>query len=600
MFRTHSEVAQLENVVKKHVFIECDQQGYWKTESTCHRINKMLRCHNHEDLRLVAIGQAFCHLLDELEKDPILFDAGDEGITKSQKSNFQSYLELADSVIVELNTSSAKEVQAQIEAVKTRVIALQYRFGATYGGINREIVIDEELCMKLLDLAYAWKNKQKLYPKNDKTLKDKDIDKMVDACRYPVFVKWLLSNRSLQDVFFKWTIRDNNKVEQFIEFPGICARLRATFLDKRFGRLNPEELAIQIKQMPEYGAKAWSKDICLPFFDGNKKNRISILDESQIVVLNGNRRVTIKYVFEIFAQKSADPGNLCYFETQGITNWRVFECGSWNPETKSYERPDLNSKDWWKQLPVFEIVTKEEAEKRYAVNLKRGEWIKSIKSSRETLDYDLVGRHSYVEIVIPQDNGSYAVYPFGIFPKYYPTQKLQQMHLITQTVEARVSYADENTLYSQRQQAAHSKVISEESGLLMMERIRQDIVRGIKGELPFQIKGENCSHWAQVIFNTDEKENSCDFFKMPLLNMKPTHIVVDKLLSLPTPILNGLYKGLRFFANIEGMFVMENGQRLYKVTPFPEDVKDDEQFQPGQFFGMIEEQRLNGMITFGN
>ena len=598
MFRTQKDVQQFENIIKKHVFIECDRQGNWKPESTCHRINQMLRCHHEKD-RLVAVAKAFCHLLDNLEKTPILFEGG-ESSTKEQVNIYKTYFDLSDTVIEELENDNSKEVQSQLDVVKIRLMGLRYRIGAIHGGLDREILVDEELCKQVFELADGWKSRQKLYPTNDKKLKQRDLDKIIDVCQYPIFAKLLMSDRVLQDVFFKWTIRDNNGVEQFVEFPGVCARLRAAFLDKRVGRLAPSELSIQKPKAPEYGDQAWTKDLCLPFFDGTKTNRVSILDESREVMLNGNRRISIKEIFDIFVYKTVDPGNISYFGSQGISNWRIYECGEWNPKTKSYDRIDLNAKDWWKQLPIFEALTQEQVEKRYALSPKPGEWIKCIKASRESLDYSLFGRHGYVEMVIPLENGLYGVYPFGLFPLDFPTSTLKQAHLITQTVAGRVAYADENTTYSQRQHAVHSRITSAEGGALIMEQIRKDILRGIQNELPFQLKGENCSHWAQEVFNADESNHPCNFFRMQLINMKPSHFVIDKVLDLPTPVLNGILKGLRFLAKKDGMLVTENGKKVHKVSSFAKNINDDEQLQPGLVFGMIEDNRLKGSITFGN
>src|SRR5690349_15219295 len=124
MFRTsQNELQQFSNMIKKHIFIECDNNGRWKQETTCHRINQMLKCHHHENDRLVAIGKAFSSLIDNLEKTPILFEV-DEKITNAQKVNFQTHLELADLVIAELEKGTSKEVEAQLAIVTTRMIGL--------------------------------------------------------------------------------------------------------------------------------------------------------------------------------------------------------------------------------------------------------------------------------------------------------------------------------------------------------------------------------------------------------------------------------------------------------------------------------------------
>lgn len=596
MFRTHQNIEKFSETIKEKKRIVCDKEGeQWKQQNMCHRINEMLKCKTPEHSRLITIGKVFNNLLDSLEKSPILFDAGEE-ITKKQITDLKPYLDLSETVIEELKHGETKEIRAELESIRMKVIGLKYRIGAIHGGLDAEKIVDEEMCQHLISLADRWKDKQKLYPKTDKLLKLRDIQKFVEACQYPLFAKMLLSNTSLQEMFFKWTIRDNNGVAQFIEFPGVCKRLRNSFLEKRLGRLFPEELAIKKTKVQE---NAWKKDICLPFYDGEKTNQISILDETTEVMLNGNWRLTIKEIFDIFAYKSIDPGNISIFGSHGIMNWHIYECGVWNPVRETYDRPNLDSKDWWKELPSFETLTKKEVAERYGVKLNPGEWLKCLKASRETLDYGIFGRHSYFEMIIPLENGMYGVYPFGFFPYHYPTGKLQQMHLITQTVPGRIAYIDENTCYSQRQKATYPKVISEEQGKLILEEIRSDILRSLQGELPFQLKGENCSFWAQKIFNSDEN-NKSNYFEMRILEMKPCHPVIDKMMDLPPPMANGVLKGLRFFANRDGMHLTATGEKIYKISQFATNIHEETQLQPGLLFEKIEEGTLKGGITFGN
>src|SRR5205823_4200730 len=98
---------------------------------------------------------------------------------------------------------------------------------------------------------------------------------------------------------------------------------------------------------------ALEKVICLPFFDGEKISRISILDESQKVELRGNRMLSIKEIFDIFSHKNITPGNVEYLGPTGINNWANHEAGWWNPRTQSYVRPDFSVNKWWEQLPLF-------------------------------------------------------------------------------------------------------------------------------------------------------------------------------------------------------------------------------------------------------
>ena len=90
------------------------------------------------------------------------------------------------------------------------------------------------------------------------------------------------------------------------------------------------------------------------------------------------------------------------------------------------------------------------------------------------------------------------------------------------------------------------------------------------------------------------------FFEMPVLEMKPCHTVIDKMMELPTPMANGILMGLRFFANRDGMHIPAAGDKIYKISSFAKDIHEETQLQPGLLFEKIEEGKLNGRISFGN
>ena len=121
----HQNVEEFSQIIKQKVGIEYDQKGQsWKKESVCHRLTQMLKCHNQEKERLLAIGKIFSGLLDSLEKAPILFNV-DEEITKKQIADLKPYLQLSETIMAELGTNATKEVRAEFETIQLKILGLK-------------------------------------------------------------------------------------------------------------------------------------------------------------------------------------------------------------------------------------------------------------------------------------------------------------------------------------------------------------------------------------------------------------------------------------------------------------------------------------------
>lgn len=322
--------------------------------------------------------------------------------------------------------------------------------------------------------------------------------------------------------------------------------------------------------------------------------------------MTGGWLLSIKEIFDIFSRKNVNPGNIEYFGPTGINNWCNHEIGWWNHKTKSYVRPDVTLPEWWKQLPIFQVVSKEEVERQCLVKLEKGDWIRSIKSTRESLDFGLMGSHGYLEMAIPLDNGKYGIYPFGKYAGNFPTTIAAKMKLITETVKGKIGYPDENPMYSHRQHAFHSKKKKSYEGVDIMSEIQKDLIKSIEGNLTFQMSWENCAHWAQTKLEATEGEAAPNPFKMPLTKIYPTNPVLTALINTPYffepyfPLQPFIMNCFSFFANRNGMTVLENGKKIYKVTPFASNYAEQYQYQPDLLPREIEAEKLHGSITYGN
>lgn len=598
----HGNLKEFTKQLNNNSRIECDKKGNWNIEYTRSKINRMLTCERSEIQQLTNLCSAMCNELDTLEREPVLFK-NNHSFSQEQKEHFSSYFKAALAVENRVLKNPSAKLIPQINALQQRVIALKYRIESIHGGLNPTITADKKLYSQFLRLAQDWKKEQKLYPAKDKKLSLRDICKIQEVCRYPEFTKMLIKDKRLRDTFFKWTVRDNNGVKQFIEFPTVCARIRSTFLDKRIGYLNPDELSVKkIKNRSD----TLEKVICLPFFDGEKVCRMSILDESQKVELNGNRILSIKEIFDIFSHKNITPGNVEFFGPTGINNWGNHESGWWNPRTLSYVRPDFSKTDWWKQLPIFQILPKKELERQYSLNLNKDDWAICMKSTRESLNFELTGTHGYLELAIPLGKDQYAIYPFGKHVTLFPTRTVDQLKMVTQTVQGKIGYPDENPMYSQRQHALFPKILKATEGVKVLDEIKKDIIASTQGNIYFQLSGENCAHWAQSKFALTEGGSALNLFRMQVINMQPTNAVLNAIIHLPDlfkpyinvePYIMGLF---HYFATKGGRTVTENGKETHKVTLFAKTYKDQYQYQPDLLPRKIEDKTLPGHIYYGN
>lgn len=540
--------------------------------------NHCCRNKKKENARLIT---KFCELFDALERKLFTFHEAKEDIEKT-RALFSPYIAAAELFLEYLDDAPQT---LRTDKVWQRIVGLQYRIEEIHGGLDPLGTADPEVFALLIRKAETFKKEQKLFP--EPMLINLDFEKLKETAKYFTFAKLILKHKILRDIFFKWILRDNNGVAQFIEFPATAERMRETFIDKRVGFLNPCELSI-VKINHQ-------KMICLPFFDGENVQRINILNEAQEIILNNQRKLTLKEIFDIFKQKNIEPGNLEYVGKNGIMNWAIYEFGAWNSEKKDYDRIDFSKKEWWKDLPVFNVVSKIFLEKFYKITLGENEWVQIVKATRESLDFDLLKRHGYIEIAIPMGDDLYALYPFGVYPSDFPATTFEQTMLITKTVLGEMAYPDENEFYSQRQHAAFATVISPELGQQKMDAIKKLILKALHGQLTFQFGGENCSFYADEIARNKES-----FFKMPVLEMKPTHPGIEFVLKFPEILQSYSIRLMQILALWYGQPIKEPHNSYYKCTFFADKVGDMQQYQPARLFQQIDKKERKGVISFGN
>lgn len=466
--------------------------------------------------KAILAGTNGIALLNAMEACPILFSS--EEATTQQHLPFESILENLEPLEKLLNSYTCPQAQETYQRLHHRIIALRYRLEASNGGWDcLEDGLDTGI-KQIESAALEWKLKEDVI--REKNLSHLEIEKLLQTARYPAFVKMLLNDKgTLKKLFFTWTLRDKNNPLLFILFPHLQEKFQECNMSSRLGRIGGSKLKIIKEIIPEENRK--QKIVTLPF-EGQDFN---ILDDEAQVSLRGNWKPTVGEIFAIFKNKSRAAGNVEFFAS-GITNWNSYLWSWWDAEKEEYCEVDLLQKEWWNQLPLFEVISCEQAQKRYGTHMNGTLWNAAATSTRgtTTLNYDL--SHTYLELAIPLPGKNYGIYDFGKVAKQFSTTLLEQLQLVCQNLYATIAYPDENVFYSHRQHAYHSFPMTPTEGLALLNRIRRDMVLGRAENFVYQIETDNCAKWVHDhIEAVLEKETIPNLYKTPLLKAEPTGLV---------------------------------------------------------------------------
>lgn len=585
--------------------ITCNEKGAWYEEGQfSHFVRKIFHL---EDRRLIKIAKAFENILDQWEKKPVLF-YGSSSTDFIQAIQFEPCLKAAEALLSKLRKGTSKEIQQQSDCLAYKIAGLKYRIGSVHGG-NDPQDFDPSLFEKILPIASRWKARQTLFV--DKLLSVRDAEKIKEACRYPQFAELLLheqslqNEKSLQTKFFKWIIRDNNGCSEFIEFPDTTDKIKTAMLASRIGRFGGSQFSIQFKKISDAENAPFEKIICLPFFDGRNVSQISLLDENKIVNFNGGLALTIGKILKIFRNKKIEPGNLEYFGPVGIMNWNYHELGWWDAEKKAYQRIDITLDSWWKNLPIFELCTKEQVESRFQLSLQPGEWVASVKATVETLELELQDSHGYIGIAIPQENGLYAIYDFGKYAEKFPQTTVEVLTFLVATVCGKIAYPDENAYYSHRRHAEFPFILKPEEGERLMQQLRVELRRSLKGRIIFQLGCENCAYWSQSLMQSLFLEKVPNLFKLSALKSRPSDPLVGKIFSLlrkapkswQKPLLKSFDTALGSF---RGRIVIERGKKVFKSMALSPHREAQVLFLPAYLHRKIVKGSIKGILRSGH
>lgn len=486
------------------------RDGSWTVEGSLrHFFRKLLGGEENFYIHLASQMEAE---IDKISRHPILFSEDPSKLTGIE--SYDEYLLAADILDKKLIKFSSEKSRKARNQLLFKTISCKYRIEESNGGVDASPV-QQPLVNVLKKMLYNWKNRNDLI--TDKTISKRDLRQLQEASQFPEFVLLVLKDSDIREAFMQWVFRDGNQARLFIEYPQLQQKLVDCNLNGRIGRISEDDLKIMKVPIDDSTTEVMEKIVTLPF-EGVEHN---ILDEDHEVTFKGNYKLKIGEVFDVFKNKKYEVGELEYF-AQGITNWNCHKWGYWDDEKKTYQIIDLSHHLWWHQLPILEIITQDEALRRYEQRLDGTAWCVAASATRGTASLDFENTHAFLEIAIPWGDGRYAIFDFGKFARKYPSSFFEGLSMFCHNLHATVSYPDENIFYSHRQQMYHAYEVTPEKGRELMEHLKQDMITSQENNFVYQIESDNCAKWVhQHLENTVGKENIPNLFRMHLLDTEP-------------------------------------------------------------------------------
>lgn len=582
-------IPKIDPVLQKtnpRVFLEAIERGVLvkKRGDTWVQYNgRLCRMLTTKESPVAFVINAFNHCLLLLEQIPVSVKAG--GGKAVQPIDFQPWIEAAKETVTALKTHPANnrktppvdfleeainrkiykldpiygglfpapeklEKQKRCNSVthayqylRRQLCALLYRLDKDNDGLGKDY--HDELYIKLKAKAENWKAKQEYL--TDRSLMEKDLSALLHVAHYPEFVEFLLDTPEELDEFFKLVIRDTwYEIDPIVKFPGLVTTLKACLLSSWIGfrgncLLKVQEVAGQI--IPT-----------LPFeFDDNVLTTVNMLDFKKKVSFdfNGKERweLSIKDVLSYHAKKNEDVGPFIFFN--GFKLWHNHKLGKAmlvdpKKDEWKYNLIDLDSPNFWEQIPHYEISLNE-AKERYGEDCLKltddgqRKWMLAVRITIQNMKNkrDAAGTHGFNEYAIPSPNGFY-IFNGGTFAEKFPSAWYEFLFIFANTVVATEEWPDSNIGYNFRLHDMRSWALHPNHGRSLMEIKREDLKTVREGKMDFQFGGGACALKAQkVVERLQAKEN----IQPPLLDAKEK-LLKTKMLKVKTEalVISHLYR----------------------------------------------------------
>lgn len=340
--------------------------------------------------------------------------------------------------------------------------------------------------------ALAWKQKQIIFGPQA-VLTDEDKLKLKELACYPEYYRYVKLNN-----FFTWVFRHQQSVDLFVQCPQVPKKFHDSLLAARVGTWG--------------GLKLTDGDVTLRMDDRD----VSVLNPEDQITFSTGYVTTIGEIFASYREKNIKEGIYTYFKDKGVMPYDSFAQG-YVDHTGKATPIDLSDKvNWYRQLPMLEKLTLEQAKKRFADRealpdqIDGKNWILTQACTNQTEKMDTFGSHCFLRLAIPNSDSSYDyTYGWGKFAKEYPQNCLHALTFPLCPKEGGIQYVDNNEIYDHRRKLERHIIMNPTDGALCLQSLRKDIKQARKGDLVFQILGDNnCSGWAHHKIETYGKVKS--------------------------------------------------------------------------------------------
>jgi hypothetical protein len=450
MFALAHSLPLLSKTLQEGYPVVFERVGAWYQESAVSHLIRILTF--QEKSRLEGIRGAFCAAMDSLE----YYNDCDQHM----------YLKTAEIAYEQVwHLDRAWELDYRIYALRRRLGCGEQ----PQEGHGHEFMA--EVC--------NWKQSRTYSPNGALSLAQaKGVEEVL---KYPQFVQMLNKYQPLKDAFLEWTIRDENNPLVFMHYPALTQKMNQKYLGARIGLDNILRLdATSVYLRCETG-------------------ELDLRNPRAEILLSNGYKVTFDDIARNFTNRYRVFGDIESNAT-GFFNWSSRHFAQYDAIAKRYKRIDFNASQWWKQLPYESVVTPVEMKYRFQLNeVPDGiKWYYSCVGASESNREVLVkGTHGYTIVSIPNENGTYNQYSFGKFIyDEFPVETKESLALAQKVVYGRIVCPDGTSKDAARDKEYITVGISPDEGVAVLEDIKQDILQGLRREMPFQLFGENCMHWS--------------------------------------------------------------------------------------------------------
>jgi|GEM_PF-2220213 len=359
-----------------------------------------------------------------------------------------------------------------------RLLSLKYRTQSEQKELDQKRFKKDLSFLKTSLLL--WKEQQ--YPPLSKGLDGEEMRRLEETCKYQDLVDLLKKDPFTLKEYFSYIFRNTidgckDSVHIFAQFPTISNQLTKSFLDKRESAVQNDGIRFLEKE----------KDVQI-LIDGKY---VSLRDDTAKIIFDGEEQShTLREILKSFEDKNKDMGEFEFFQ-KGILH-------SYPKEMKL----NLDDKEnWWKDIPVYKTMTKEEVEKKHGLPLEEGEPLTVFMGSRQTdKELRVDNTHAWVELYFPKEDGTYDMIPLGKYAYSFPNGLLSTFFFIFKTHRAFIG-VDENPGYTHRQKTGFPVPLNKKQFKRCLEKIRKDMIEAKKKRLVFQMQGDNCATWVQDLFD---------------------------------------------------------------------------------------------------